>query len=106
MKRLNRVEKKFLWSSVELYRYDSGTETFDVKHTFWLRTVKQIYYNDEMYGCWIDGKLWVVGSLHSLFQDMKFRVRAAGFCDVLQAIASQNQISEKYADFKKSRSQQ
>ena len=87
MKRLNRVEKKFLWSSVELYRYDSRTEKFDAKDTFWFRTVKQIYLHDDMCGYWIDGQVWVTETFFSLFQEKEHRAKAPVFCNRLHDIA-------------------
>ena len=88
MKKLNRLEKKFLWSSVELYRYDSRTETFDVKHTFWLRTVKQIYFDDHVSGYWIDGQVWATESFFYLFNKKEYSAKAVVLCNLLHDIAT------------------
>jgi len=96
MKKLNRVENKFLWSSVELYRYDSRTETFDAKDTFWLRTVKQIYFNDHMSGYWIDGQVWMNEVFFSLFNKKDYSAESRGLCNLLHDIAEREGWNEDY----------
>jgi len=92
MKKLNRLEKKFLWSSVELYRYNSTTKKFDVKNTFWLRTVKQICYNDHVDGYWIDGQVWVTETFFSLFNKIGYQAKAVVFCNLLHGIATGKRV--------------
>ncbi len=73
MKKVNRLEKKFLLFPIELYRYDPKLGTCDAKHTFWFRSVKKIYMSDIVYGYWIDESLWMKGTYHSLFNKVDYR---------------------------------
>ena len=88
MKMLDRVEHKFLWLPIELYRYDPDRLDCDAKHEFWLRTVGEIYRNDTLIGYSIDGRFWVDFERRSVLLRPRYRERSISKYNRLHELAA------------------